>query len=91
MVLRGQDLWRAAPIFKFGFTDVVPGFREGALLFGIFSAYEWMASKQQSSKQNHGHGNHTESHGHGEVAVAAVSHGSHGSGHGVKTTEKQLH
>jgi hypothetical protein len=89
MVLRGQDLWRAAPIFKFGFTDVVPGFREGALLFGIFSAYEWMASKQQSSKQNHGHGN--QSHGHGEVAVAAVSHGSHGSGHGVKTTEKQLH
>jgi len=78
MVLRGQDLWRAAPIFKFGFTDVVPGFREGALLFGLFSAYEWMAAKQKQ-QQNHGH---HESHAHGGAAIAATT--SHG-------TEKQLH
>ena len=77
MVLRGQDLWRAAPIFKFGFTDVVPGFREGLVLFGLFNAYEFMSAKASASKGGHGHEN---------------AHGSHEThAHGAKPVEKQLH
>jgi hypothetical protein len=83
MVLRGQDLWRAAPIFKFGFTDVVPGFREGAVLFGLFSAYEFMSAKASGAK--HGHG-HESAHGAHGGSPAAAAHG-----HGAKSTGKQLH
>jgi len=42
MVFRGQDLWRRAPIFKYGFTDVLPGFREAVGLFSIYLIYDYV-------------------------------------------------
>jgi hypothetical protein len=73
MVLRGQDVWRAHPIFKWGFADALPGFREGVLAFGVFVAGEW-AYKNFLGGEEHGHHG-----GHG-----ASSHGGahHGEGHG---------
>jgi hypothetical protein len=84
MVFRGQDLWRRAPIFRYGFTDVLPGFREGAALFTVYAAAEWMYNKASSKKGGHGHGDdhgaahgahgHAEPAAHGTAAAAPAHH-----------------
>jgi hypothetical protein len=67
MVLRGQDLWRKHPIFKWGLTDALPGLREGAAAFGLYWAAE-VAWKKLNPPEAHGHG-----HGHGHAAKPAAA------------------
>lgn len=73
MVFRGQDLWRRAPIFKWGFTDVLPGFREGAALFAVYWAVDTAMSKF-GGKADHGHGHAAASHGSEHDAKPAAAH-----------------
>lgn len=65
--LRGQDAWRKHPVFTWKWADAFPGFKEGAIAFGIFSAAEFGLEKMKASK-GHGHG-----HGHGKEVEAAVN------------------
>lgn len=71
MVLRGQDLWRRHPIFKWGIHDALPGLREGAAAFGVYMIAEFAWKKMNPSTDGHGHG-----HGHGHAEHGASSHGS---------------
>jgi hypothetical protein len=77
MAFRGQDLWRRAPIFKWGFTDVLPGFREAAGLFTVYIAAEFAYDKMNGSGHHHGAAaHHGAAEGHGHEA----SHASSGAG-----------
>ena len=62
MALRGQDLWRRHPIFKWTFTDFLPGFREGAALFAAYVAADWTYGKMNPDAA---HGHHGAEHNHG--------------------------
>jgi hypothetical protein len=55
MVFRGQDLWRRAPIFKYGFTDVLPGFREAVGIFSVYLIYDFVANKDDHHHGATGH------------------------------------
>jgi hypothetical protein len=100
MVFRGQDLWRAAPIFKFGFTDVVPGFREAVVLFAVYLGYEAAMSRSGGAAHHGGAGDahHAAAAPHGAAdahaehlglsAAAAAAHGTHGGGHAAAGTAK---
>jgi hypothetical protein len=78
MVLRGQDLWRAHPIFKWGFTDALPGFREAAVAFTVYVAGEWAYKNlvaDEAHGTSHGHGLGHGHAGHDGHAAAAAVHG----------------
>jgi hypothetical protein len=77
MVFRGQDLWRAAPIFKYGVFDVLPGIREGLALFVIYLGYEYVTTRGGGGHGHAaaGHGGHA---GHGAAAAGdAHAHDAH--------------
>ena len=94
MVFRGQDLWRAAPIFKYGVFDVLPGIREGLALFVVYLGYEYVTTRGGGGHGHAaaGHGGHAghgaaaagDAHAHAHDAHAhaapAAAHG-HGGGH----------
>lgn len=70
MVLRGQDLWRRHPIFRWKWTDAFPGLREGAALFATYVVVDYTWGKLKP-KDEHGHG---DAHGHGPAAASAPHH-----------------
>ena len=75
MVLRGQDLWRRHPIFKWKVTDALPGLREGTAAFGVYLAAEWVYKKLNPEEDahhgsSHGHSNH----GHGHSTTPSAGH-----------------
>jgi len=76
MVLRGQDLWRRHPIFKWGITDALPGLREGAAAFGVYVAAEYVWKKfNPDAAHGHGHGAAHGAHGNGHSEEKAHAHG----------------
>ena len=75
--LRGQDAWRRHPIFKWGFTDALPGLREGAAAFGLYMAAEYAMKKFGPAEEGHGHGHGA--HGHAAPAPGTVT--THAAGH----------
>ncbi len=56
MSFRGQDAWRKHPIFRWGFTDALPGLREGAVLFGLYMGGSWAYEKLYGHADAHAHG-----------------------------------
>ncbi len=79
MAFRGQDLWRRHPIFRWGFTDALPGLREGAAAFGVYMAAEYVYKTFYAPPEDdhHGaghHGGHAESHGHTAHGQATAHH-----------------
>jgi hypothetical protein len=90
MVFRGQDLWRAAPIFKFGVFDVLPGLREGVALFVVYLGYEF-ATTRGGAGHGHAAAGAADAHAHAHDAVPhAAAHG-HGGGHGGAAPAAKLH
>ncbi len=77
MVFARHDLWRRAPIFRYTFTDALPGFREGVALFAVVWAGEWAYGKFGGG-EDHGHG-----HGHAPAVAAAAAADAHGNAHGA--------
>jgi hypothetical protein len=88
--LRGQDLWRQAPIFKYGFADAVPGFREGLVLFALFCAYE-AATARMGGGGAHDHPPAAH-HAPGHEDAHAAAHAPHGAAaHGGAHGAEKLH
>ena len=60
MVLQGQDAWRAHPVFRNLWRHAFPGFRLGAMAFGVFvvaeTAYGLVAPKQNHAHSAYAHG-----------------------------------
>ena len=89
MVFRGQDLWRAAPIFKYGVWDVLPGLREGLALFVVYLGVDFAMSRGSAHEAAHAAapGAGAGAGGHGAGHHAEPAHG-HGGGHGAPAAAK---
>lgn len=77
MSFRGQDAWRKHPIFRWGFTDALPGLREGAVLFGLYMGGSWAYEKLYGHADAHAHGagGHGAAHGGSSSSSSASSSG----------------
>ena len=51
--LRGQDAWRAHPIFQWRVLDALPGLREGAVLFVLVVLGEAAYDKATGGGEHH--------------------------------------
>lgn len=88
MVLRGQDVWRRHPIFRWTVWDALPGIREGAAAFAVFVVAEWTYKRLSGDSHVHGHGHMSDGveasgdQGHHAASTAAVAHHHHGAAEG---------
>lgn len=46
MVFKGQDAWRRLPIFNGLWKSPFPGFRNAAVIYGVYMGFEYFAKQQ---------------------------------------------